>query len=169
MNGMNMNDILMAEYATLLENAKRICKNPDVSQEILQMCLLSFCELSEERQQQIVNGGKLEHFITKCVSLNFHSSTSPYHRQYRKIHYNHFEFNDEIYEIEDDSDSWVMEKCDCIERELENLHWYSKHLIQKKYYEGWTYQQLHQYYNISLNSLVKDIKSAISTLKMKCQ
>lgn len=166
---MDVNKIIMAEYSKLLDNANRICKDKDTSQEIVQMCLLSFCELGEDRQQQIINGGKLEHFITKCVSLNFNSSTSPYHRQYRKVQYNHFEFNDSVYEVEEEDNKWIHEKCDCLERELENLHWYDKHLIQKKYYEGWTYQQLHEYYNISLNSLVKDIKKTITTLKQKCE
>jgi len=69
MNGMNVDKYIMAEYPKLLDNAKRICKNPDISQEILQMCLLSFCELSEDRQQQIIEGGKMEHFITGLLFL----------------------------------------------------------------------------------------------------
>lgn len=166
---MDLEKYMTAEYSKLLDNAKRICKDPNVSQEILQMCLLSFCELSEERQQQIIQGDKMEHFITKCVSLNYNSSTSPYHRQYRKVQYNHFEFDDNVYQMEENDDSWMIEKCDCIEREVENLFWYDKHLIQMKYYEGWTYHQLHEYYNISLNSLVKDIKRALLTLKTKCK
>lgn len=167
---MDINKNLMAEYSKLLDNATRICKNPDISQEILQMCLLSFCELSEDRQQNIVNSGKLENYVTKCVALNFNSSTSPYHRQYRKIQYNHFEFNDSIYEVEDTSeyDKLWNDKCECVEREYENLHWYSKHLLDRRFRDGWTFQQLHEYYNISLNALVKDVKTAILTLKQKC-
>jgi len=168
---MDVNKKIMAEYFTLLDNAKRICKDPDTSQEILQMCLLSFCELAETRQQQIINSGKLENFITKCVSLNYNSKTSPYHRLYRKYDYSTTPLWED-WDYEDGDQEWRdiwHSKCECVEKAYNDLHWYSRALLDKKFKEEWTYQQLHQYYNISLNSLVKDIKSALLTLKQQCQ
>lgn len=154
-------------YPKLLENGMKITRgNKQIAEEILQIVILSFLEMNEERQMDIVNNGKLENFITKGVALNFHSSTSPYHRLYRKQKHN------ELFDIHpQEDDEWRLiyhERCDCVEKAIDGLHWYTAHLIKEKFYQGLTYQQLNQKYNISLNALVRDIKEGLLLIKNEC-
>lgn len=154
-------------YPQLLKNAIKICRSKAIAEEVLQMVLLSFLEMDENRKMDIINNGKLEHFVTKGVALNFHSSTSPYHRLHRKRKHN------ELYDVHpQQEDEWLHiyhERCSCVEEAVEELYWYEKHLVKEKFYNGLTYQQLHKKYNISLNALVKDLKGALQTIKERCR
>ena len=73
------------------------------------------------------------------------------------------------YSESEDMNVFFHEKCDCIENAVENLFWYDKTLIQRKFYDGWTYAKMNQYYNISLNSLIKDVHAAVEKIKLECQ
>ncbi len=162
-----MNEKLNEIYPILLSNARKITRgNKQEAEEVLQIVILSFLEMSEERRMNIINNGKLEHFVTKGVALNFHSSTSPYHRMYRKRKHN------ELYDVHPQQDEewrhYYHERCDCVEEAVKELHWYSQHLIKEKFYEGLTYNELHKKYNISLNALVRDIKEGLLMIKEKC-
>jgi DNA-directed RNA polymerase specialized sigma24 family protein len=53
-------------------------------------------------------------------------------------------------------------------RELQNLHWYYRTLIQQKYFEGLTLSEMRQKYNITLGSLTKDIKIGYAIIREKC-
>ncbi len=157
---------LTSLYPTILKNATKICRSKEVAEEIVQMVVLSFLEMSDERKMDIINNGKLEHFITKGVALNFHSSTSPYYRLHKKRKHN------ELYDVHpQQEEEWrhiYHERCDCVEEAVKQLHWYNQHLIKEKFYEGLTYNQLHKKYNISLNALVRDIKESLIIIKEKC-
>ena len=131
------------------------------------MVVLSFLEMDKDRQIEIVNGGKLEHFITKGVSLNYNSSTSPYYRTYKKRKHT------ELYDVHsDDDEEWRLayhNKCECVNEAMDEMFWYSKTLIHEKYFVGLTYQQMNQKYNISLNALVRDVKEGLEFIKQKCK
>lgn len=161
-----MNKEINETYPKLLQNATKICRNRKIAEEVLQMVMLSFLEMDEERKINIIENGMLENFITKSVALNFHSSTSPYHRLHRKRKHN------ELFDVHSqDSEEWRLlfhERCDCVKGAVEEMFWYNKVLIEEKFYQGLTYQQLHKKYNISLNALVRDIKEGLLMIKEKC-
>ena len=158
------------DYDKLLSNAMKIARNRDTAQEVLSMCLLSFLEMNGERQDEIISGGKMENYITKCVSLNINSSTSPYHRLHRKYDFQTTPlWEDYDYRENDDFSNLYEERCECVERAVENLHWYDRVMIQRKFYDGWTFAKMNEYYNISLNSLVKDVHIALDKIKNECK
>ena len=156
-------------YERLVNNTNRITRDKEKSFDILQECILSFLQQPVERQLEIYNGGKIEHYITKCINLQWKSSTSPYHRKHRRQGMMEVEYMEwQHLDVEaDETDLW-KEGCDCVEREIENLFWYHKILIKEKYYEAKTYAELHEKYKISKNSLLRDIKEAVAILKEKC-
>ena len=118
----------------------------------------------------MLNDDKIEQWITKCVSIQYKSSSSPYHYQNRKARVNEDEYLEYKHDDGDDDEyNFQLDDClECLEREVKNLFWYNRILIEKKFFEGWTYQQLHDYYGITKNSLACDIKVGILELKQKC-
>lgn len=156
-------------YKKLLENTTKITRDENVSYDILQECILSFLQMPQERQLGILSKNKVENFITTCVNIQFKSSTSPYHRKYRKQAMMEVEFLD-WKELDTFVDSGNEEEClECIMKELDSLHYYYRTLITDKFIKGMTYSELHQYYGISKNSLLKDIHSGLQMLKLKCE
>ncbi len=167
-----MSDIdrwISRNYETLVNNVSRITRNKDEAIEILHMCILSLLEFPADKQQRLYDEGKLENYITSASNLQYKSSTSPYHRQNRRHYRNETEWiewkwghNPEI-----EYDDWA-EMCECALRELENLHYYYRILIQEKFINGLTYQQMNDKFRISKNSLLRDVKEGLKMLKEKC-
>ena len=58
----------------------------------------------------------------------------------------------------------------CMQREIENLHWYNKTLLQEYWIQGLHLEDLHQKYKISKAHLTKDLNAAIlQTIRENCE
>jgi hypothetical protein len=130
-----------------------------------------------------VQDNKLPNYIGYSMGLQIKSSSSPFWFRYRKEGYNSrgiylvedgreeidplVEIGEEM-DVEFDSPAYVKNDLDCVRYALEQLHWYDKILIEEYYIKGLTFRDMHKKYNISLNSLKKDINSALAKIKNIC-
>lgn len=137
-------------------------------------------KLSDEKIEQMLDDDLLKNWILRSASLQLRSKTSPFYHIFRKHkftvrenftsnHPNKYDsFNgkgilEQIYEPYAKPDFEV-----CFEEEWKKLHPYQRTIIEKKLMEGWSYQQLFEYYNISKRHLIKDINETIQHLRDKC-
>lgn len=155
-------------YQRLHSNACRITSNADKASDILHICILSILEAPADKQSMLLDGGKLENFITMCVNTQWKSSTSPYHNTHRKQGYLEVEYVDWKHDMEADELSEYDIQCDCIFSQIDELHFYYKILLTDKFILGLTYAQMNEKYRISKNSLLKDVKVGVEMLKQKC-
>ena len=153
--------------------------------DLLGYCLEDFlCNKDIEYQYKVaVEDDKLVNYIGRSMSLQIKSSSSPFWFRYRKEGYN----SRGIYLVEDgreeidplieigeemddefDSPAYVKNDLDCLRYALEQLHWYDKILVDDYYIKGMTFRDMHKKYNISLNSLKKDINKALAKIKNIC-
>ena len=58
---------------------------------------------------------------------------------------------------------------ECFDREVANLHWYQRHLMERYWIEKMTLDELHKKYNISKVHLIKDINEALDIVREKCK
>ena len=130
-----------------------------------------------------VQDNKLPNYIGYSMGLQIKSSSSPFWFRYRKEGYNSrgiylvedgreeidplVEIGEEM-DVEFDSPAYVKNDLDCVRYALEQLHWYDKILIEEYYIKGLTFRDMHKKYNIRLNSLQKDINSALAKIKNIC-
>jgi hypothetical protein len=56
----------------------------------------------------------------------------------------------------------------CFKREMESMNFYYKQLLIDKYEHGYTFQELNEKYNITKNSLTKDVRAAMQFLRCRC-
>jgi hypothetical protein len=126
---------------------------------------------------------KLVNYIGRSMALQIKSSTSPFWFKYRKEGYNSrgiylvedgkeeldplIEMGEEM-DVEFDSPYYVKNDLDCLRYALTQIHWYDKILIEEYYLKGMTYASLHKKYNITINSLKKDINKALTNIKKLC-
>ena len=157
-----MNDIeiwINRNYEMLVDNATRITSNRNKAIEILHICMLSLLEYPADKQQRLYDEGKLENYMTMCVNRQWKSSTSPYHRQLRRHPQNETEWIEWKWGHNPEEEIDVYdEMCECVFRELDDLHFYYRILIQDKFIQGMTYQQMNKKYRISKNALLRDVK-----------
>ena len=164
-----INKWIEENYERLHSNACRITSHPEKGYDILHQCLMEFLGYPDEKKEKIFNQGKLENYITMCVNIQYKSVSSPYHRIYRRQGMNEDEYFDYKHDVMNDEYGLYDIQCDCIFEQIPNIHFYYRELINKKFIEGMTYHQLYEFYGISKNSLIKDIKIGIEMLKQKCE
>lgn len=127
--------------------------------------------LKGDKITQLLDDDKLGWYLLTGAGMQLRSSTSPFYRTYRKekswarenglpgSHLNIFDKPDEPY----DEELWQ-----CFQREMDNLEWYHKALMEKKFLQGWTLKEMYDYYEIPKRHIVKDLNEAINIIRNKC-
>ena len=175
-------------YPKMVKDSKQIAgANFDkYGEDLLAHCLEDFLvNKSIDYQYKVaIKDNKLVNYIGYSMGIAIKSSSSPFWFKYRKEAYN----SRGIYLIEDgreeidplieigadeiddefDSPAYIKNNLDCLRYALENIHWYDKILIEQYYIKGMTFRDMHKKYNISLNSLKKDINSALNKIRKIC-
>jgi hypothetical protein len=182
-----INDKVTQWYAKMYKDSMQIAgANFSLyGEDLLAYCLEDFlCNKDLEYQYKVsCIDDKLVNYIGRSMALQIKSSSSPFWFKYRKEGYNSrgiylvedgkeeldplIEMGEEM-DVEFDSPAYVKNDLDCVRYALEQLHWYDSHLINDYFIKGLTYQDMHVKYNISLNSLKKDINKALVKIKNIC-
>lgn len=138
----------------------------------------------EYQYKVAVEDNKLPNYIGYSMAIAIKSSSSPFWFKYRKDMYNNrglylAETGEEemvpiaeigIDEIDEEFDSpeYIKNELDCVRYALTQIHWYDAHLLNDYFINNMTYASMHKKYNISLNSLKKDINKALTNIKKIC-
>ena len=157
-------------YKSLISQVKHNIAKDGMSmyaEELLSHVILWTLERSDEMKEQMLRDNKLENYILRTCALQLKSSTSPFYREARrfKLHSRSGAmpemFDDSTY-LEDN------ELYECMIRELNNIHWYYKKLVEEKWFNNMTYQDIRKKYGITLASIRTDLNIAYNLLREKC-
>jgi len=159
------------------EIRNNIAKNQmaDYADDLLQEMIIQLYNMKEEKIEQLLDNGKLKWYVLSGAGMQLRSSTSPFYQRIRKHKMSAREFglpgtDANIFEKIDDTEELSTE-CYyiCMQREIENLHWYNKTLLQEYWIQGLHLEDLHQKYKISKAHLTKDLNAAILTIRENCE
>ena len=161
-------------YDSLLYQVKTyICKDgmSMYSEELLSHVILWTLERSHDMKAQMLADNKLENYILRTCGLQLRSSTSPFYREARRFKMSARSGVSEIDDIEDEGISSVEgdPQYQCMIREMENMHWYYKKLLEEKWINGLTLQDMRIKYGITLASLRHDLNLAYDIIRLKCK
>lgn len=152
------------------EISNNICKDGmnDYTDDLLQYMVMWFLERSDEQKEQMLRDGMIENYILRGASIQLKSSTSPFYSKIRKFKMSVRE-GEGLPDGEYENDSYENDPLyQCMMRELDNMHFYYKTLIEDKWMNGMTLNQMRDKYNITLSSLSKDLKIAYEIIRTKC-
>ena len=156
-------------------NAGKICTyNSDIWADDLASHILEyFLEQPLEKQYKIaIEDDALENFLTRSMSIQVKSSTSPFYYKYRKATMNIRELYTEYdYDQEDDFDKVLQSEELKIKlaQYVDELDFYDKHLIVEYYYNNTPAKTIGEKLNINSSRIIKDIRAALKRLKIKLQ
>ena len=153
------------------EISNNICKDGMnvYTDDLMQYMVLWFLERSDSLKQDLLEKGLISNYILRGASIQLKSSTSPFYQKIRKFKMSVREGNQLPEGSTDDHSALENDALyQCMMRELQNLHWYYRTLIQQKYFEGLTLNEMRQKYNITLASLTKDIKIGYAIIRERC-
>ena len=152
-----------------------IGKMADYADELLQEMIIQLYGMKEEKIDEMLENGKLKWYVLSGAGMQLRSSTSPFYQRVRKHKFYARESglpgsDSNIFERVDDTEELSTE-CyfSCMQREIENLHWYNKILLKEYWIDGLHLDALHAKYKISKKHLTKDLNEAILIIRENCK
>lgn len=162
-------------YETLLNNITRnVCKGmmkeyaPDLTSYLIE----TIYSLPEEKVTQMLDDDKLSNYLLRGAGMQLRSSTSPFYRMFRKHKMSARENGQEGHDFsifERPQEEYDDSLYQCFRDSYKDLHFYDRALLDKYYYDGWTIQEMYEYYNISKRHIIKDMNKAIQIIRDKCR
>ena len=91
-----INSYLEKNYKEILRKAKGVTKNHELTEDLLQDCILAFLEKGPDYTTKVLNDNKVQHYIIRMIYIQFNSNTSPFYTKYRKFQNTHVPINDSV-------------------------------------------------------------------------
>jgi len=161
-------------YNSLLHQVKTyICKDgmSMYSEELLSHVILWTLERSHDMKAQMLADNKLENYILRTCGLQLRSSTSPFYREARRFKMSARSGVSVVEDLEYEGISSVEgnPQYQCMMKEMQNMHWYYQKLLEEKWINGLTLQDMRIKYGITLASLRHDLNLAYDIIRKKCK
>lgn len=144
----------------------------EYAEDLLHHIIMDLYKMEEGKLEKLLDNGKLKWYVLSGAGLQLRSGTSPFYKIHRKDRMSARsgmldEYN-KVTQPEVFKDEEAEELMDCFNRAVEQLDWYHKELFTKKFKSGWSFQEMHDHYNISKRHLTKDINKAINQIRSIC-
>lgn len=137
--------------------------------DLIQIVVEQFLKKPLPQQKQMIEDNLVQNYLLVTAVRHIQSSTSPFYNQIRKTRLQARSGAMPERSTEEENE-WLEEQdwYQCFKREHEKMNFYHRQLLEDKYAHGLSFEQIHQKYNITKNSLNKDIKSALKFLRCRC-
>lgn len=139
-------------------------------------CYEDFMNKKEEAKLQMYQDDKILNFLLYCASFQIRSGQSPFYKNYRQGRVKHipeyFAENEqrnkgEGYELDDVTlDDYYQ--CAMKYSKEEHVGWYYAKLIELKYLQRMSFQDIAEKYGMPMSTLKRDTKLALEAVKQKC-
>ena len=166
------------EYEWILRNVKKnIAYGPmaTYANDLVQEMVIQTYGMKEDRIEEMLENGKLKWYILSGSGMQLRSYTSPFWHTHRKQKMSSREFGlvgstSNIFDRIDDTEELSTETLyDCMMREIENLHWYNKTLLNEYWINGMKLDDLHKKYQIGKVHLTRDLNKGILQIREACK
>lgn len=170
-----LNEWVSREYEWLRrEITSNIAKGgmKEYADDLLHHIIIDLYKMDSTKISQMLDDGKLKWYVLRGASLQLRSGTSPFYKTHRKdrmtarsgmLEEYSIYTQPEVFKEEDNE-----ELTECLQRAIDQLHWYHKELFTKKFKQGWTLEEIHKHYNIGKRHLIKDLNKAINEIRSIC-
>ena len=150
-------------------------KMSEYTEDLLHHIILDLYKMDPEKIEGLLDNGKLKYYVLRGASLQIRSQTSPFYKIWRKtkmqarsgvIDSDNGETNTPSYELNIEPEEQLIE---CLDRAVEQLHWYEQALYDKKFKQGWTLEEIHKFYGIGKRHLIRDLNNALDKIRKQCK
>ena len=155
-----MNDYLTKNYTRLKNKVKAVTKNHQNSDDLFNDLLMNLLEKPIEYQRDLMEKGKIEHWLMSSAKLQYASKTSPFFYQYKKFNMDTSELYEDYYTTNDEVEDTSKEIIQFISSRLELYSIYEKTLTREHLIENKSYSQISREYNVN-RKYISDIVSPV--------
>jgi RNA polymerase sigma factor (sigma-70 family) len=154
-------------YIEILNKVKAVTRNHQDTQDLLNDCILNFLEKGNDYTNQVLQDGKVQHYLVRMGHIQFNSSTSPFYTQYKKNSLKSTEINEDVVQIEDeviiheDKEKLVNK----VKLYIGNLPVYERILAEKHFVDNTSQREMSKMYNINRIHISRDLNNIQSNIK----
>jgi RNA polymerase sigma factor (sigma-70 family) len=136
------------------------------AEDLLHHIIIDLYKKTPEYKLDLLNNKKVENWILVACGFQLRSGSSPFYREHRQLRMSARSgmLPDGFFE----EDTSLDDLYQCLLKAMEHLDVYQRTLIQRKYFDKWTYDEICDYYQISKTHLTKDTKIAIKKIREYC-
>jgi len=135
-------------------------------------CYEAFMKQSDSRKHQMITDGRIMGFLLHCCSFQIRSGTSPFYNKYRKQRVGHIP----DYYADNEGPGYEMDEINiddyygCMKKAMtdEGIGWYYSKILELKYIQNMTFEELENQYGICSATLRRDIKLALESVEKYC-
>lgn len=188
-----INQYINKHYKEILGKIKAVTKNHQLTEDLLQDCILNFLEKGPDYTSQVLRDNKVQHYLVRMAHIQFNSKTSPFYTRYRKlqrenvnysgtagskIDYCEFDYEDGVvirkkgkegYDIIGKEKELKLDKkrlVDDIKIYIGNLPLYEKTISQRFYFDNVSQRNMSKEYGINRIHIAKGINNVTKNIKL---
>jgi DNA-directed RNA polymerase specialized sigma24 family protein len=163
-----INNYINEHYQEILGKVKGVTKNHELTEDLLQDCILAFLEKGPDYISKIVRDNKVQHYLVRMCHIQFNSSTSPFYTKYRKTSFKtrsieNYDFKQEESELKEDKTKLSKD----IKLYIGNLPLFEKTISHRHLIEGVSQREMSRYYNINRTHISASIDNVKKNIKIK--
>jgi len=156
-------------YTEILRKFKAVTRNHQHTEDLLQDCLLNFLEKGNDYTNQVLQDGKVQHYLIKMAHIQFNSATSPFYNQYRKNSRKSLELDEMVIKKLEDTEELVEDKQELVKDVklyIGKLPVYERTISERHFVEGNSQREVSRYYNINRLHIRKDLNNIQNNIKI---
>jgi DNA-directed RNA polymerase specialized sigma24 family protein len=163
-----INSYLEKHYKEILGKVKGVTRNHELTEDLLQDCILAFLEKGPDYTSRILMEDKVQHYIVRMAHIQFNSSTSPFYTKYRKASrksnpIEDYQFEEEGIELKEDKEKLVKD----IKIYIGKLPLTDKTFAQRHLVDDVSQREMSRFYNINRTHISASIDLTKKNIKMK--
>jgi len=165
-------------FSQLQENARKVtgAGYSKWGDDLLQLSMEMFLEKSLDVQYDACLNNRAENFVTYIMNFQLkRGNTTRFHHVHRKFLGSTRELFVGTYDYDNDPefpepfDDEVSILQRCVDEQIAELNPFDKMLIHEKIYNGASFKEMAEKYNINYNSLSQGLKVTLNEIKKTCQ
>lgn len=162
-----INSYLEKHYKEILGKVKGVTRNHELTEDLLQDCILAFLEKGPDYTSRILIEDKVQHYLVRMCHIQFNSSTSPFYTKYRKASrksspIEDYQFEEEPVELKEDSKKLVND----IKIYIGNLPLTDKTFAQRHLVDDVSQREMSRFYNINRHHISASIDLTKRNIRM---
>jgi DNA-directed RNA polymerase specialized sigma24 family protein len=162
-----INSYLEKHYKEILGKVKGVTRNHELTEDLLQDCILAFLEKGPDYTSRILMEDKVQHYIVRMAHIQFNSSTSPFYTKYRKASrksnpIEDYQFEEEGIELKEDKEKLVKD----IKIYIGKLPLTDKTFAQRHLVDDVSQREMSRFYNINRTHISASIDLTKKNIRM---
>jgi DNA-directed RNA polymerase specialized sigma24 family protein len=145
----DMNDYLLKNWKQIRTKVRKVTKNHQNTDDLLNDLALTLLEKPYEYQRDLLEKNKIQHWFTSAASLQFKSATSPFFYKYKSFVMRTNEFEEWRHPHEDEESDYEEKVLEFIKSELELYTVYERTLMIEHLFNDKSYSEIGREYKIN--------------------